>query len=165
MTLRFVERAYECCYGEPGQLMVIAALCEGEEMSVQGRATVDDRRRAIGIRRAAADRRVLASVVVECLARRKWSLFEDLADEPVVIFSRSNGPYGTAFSPVMDGRPLTFHLRDGFIRDNETGSRWDLAGRAVAGPLAGQALSPLPVRRAFWFSIALAMPDIPLYEP
>ena len=88
-----------------------------------------------------------------------------LADEPVVVFSRSNGPYGAAFSPLVDGRPLTFHLRDGSIRDNETGSRWDMAGRAVAGPLAGQALSPLPSRRAFWFSIALAMPDIPLYQP
>ena len=60
---------------------------------------------------------------------------------------------------------LSFELLDGQIRDLETDSRWDLGGRSLAGPLAGQELQPLPTRRAFWLFLSIAIPDIPLYQP
>ena len=99
---------------------------------------------------------------------------EDLGDaavndtvggKPVVVFSRAQGPTASAFSPQADGRLLTFQLQEGQVRDQETGSRWDFSGRAVEGPLEGQQLEPLPTRRAFWFSLSLALPKIPLFQP
>ena len=87
-----------------------------------------------------------------------------IGEEPVLVISQE-GPFGLAFSRRVDGRVLTFDLQDDRIRDLETGSRWDLVGRSVAGPLAGEELQPLPTRRGLWFTIALAIPEIPLYQP
>lgn len=88
-----------------------------------------------------------------------------ISEEPVVVFSRNDGPIGRAFSRRLEGRILTFRLQDGQILDTETGSRWDLSGNAVDRALAGQRLEQLPTRRAFWFSLSLAAPGIALYQP
>ncbi|MEE9286232.1 MAG: DUF3179 domain-containing protein [Dehalococcoidia bacterium] len=99
------------------------------------------------------------------LAALSGSVVNDaIGDEPVVVVVPTGGLSGRAFSRRHDGETLTFELRDGDVRDRETGSRWDFAGRAVEGPLAGQELEPLPTRRAFWFSLSLALPGIPLYQ-
>ena len=55
-------------------------------------------------------------------------------------------PGGTAliYSRKVGQRVLTFELRDGEIRDSETGSTWDwLKGTASAGEMKGEALEPL----------------------
>ena len=75
---------------------------------------------------------------------------------------------GTAgiFAPrTADGSPLTFRSdADGRITDNETGSRWNIFGRAVSGPLAGSALEPVPGRIGqLWFSWAVYRPDTVVY--
>ena len=99
------------------------------------------------------------------LAQLGDGAFEDtVSGEPVVIFSRFAGPYGAAFSREVDGRVLSFAIEGQDFVDAETGSRWNLAGRAITGPFEGEHLRPLPGRRAFWFSIALAIPDAGLYE-
>ncbi len=71
-----------------------------------------------------------------------------------------------AFSPV-DNQTLTFEYRsdDGSFLDQETGCLWDAAGRAVGGPLAGSQLERLTTRRASWFSIVIAFPNVTLYNP
>ncbi len=85
--------------------------------------------------------------------------------QPVVIFSSTQGPSGGAFLPQLAGRRLTFQWHKGQIRDQETGSRWNLLGQALAGPLQGQRLTALPTRRAFWFSLSLSIPNLMLYQP
>ncbi len=52
------------------------------------------------------------------------------------------GATGSAglFSSVLDGERLRFRFEKGEIRDKKTGSRWNLFGKAVAGPLAGRQL-------------------------
>ncbi len=56
-------------------------------------------------------------------------------------------------------RVLTFERapRDRF-RDRETGSEWDLLGRAVAGPLRGTRLERVPHGDYFWFAWAAFQP-------
>jgi len=49
----------------------------------------------------------------------------------------------TAFERRVDDRVLEFHLRDGAYMDTATGSRWNILGEAVAGPLKGRRLVPL----------------------
>ena len=57
-----------------------------------------------------------------------------------------------AFSATLDGRSLTFEWRDEQIVDAETGSVWNVNGRAVSGELEGSRLEPLPQVQHFWFS-------------
>ena len=50
------------------------------------------------------------------------------------------------FSPTVNGRSLTFEAREGEIVDLETGSRWDVLGRAVVGSLEGVRIAPVVTR-------------------
>ena len=82
---------------------------------------------------------------------------------------RSGRDVGTAgiFSPRgPDGNDLTFAPdASGQIVDDETGSRWDIFGRAVSGPLAGTQLAPVPGRIGqLWFSWAVYRPDTVVYQ-
>ena len=66
------------------------------------------------------------------------------------------------FSAVVDGDTLTF-TRDGDeaapITDLETGSTWDVTGRAIDGPLSGTVLEPVPHGDHFWFAWAAFVPQ------
>ena len=65
-----------------------------------------------------------------------------------------------AFDPRADGRQLTFGAGgdDTFV-DEETGSTWDLLGRAVDGPLAGAQLQAVGHVDTFWFAWGAFHPD------
>ena len=57
-------------------------------------------------------------------------------------------------------RTLTFETGPGgLFRDQETGSSWNLLGRAVAGPLRGSRLDALPFGDYFWFAWAVFRPE------
>jgi hypothetical protein len=77
------------------------------------------------------------------------------------INGRDIGATGV-FSPVLDGRRLTFE-RDGGpgspIRDRGTGSSWSISGQATEGPLAGRELDPIVQGDHFWFAWAAFRPD------
>jgi hypothetical protein len=79
-------------------------------------------------------------------------------DGPVIDDSRDVGT-AAAFDARVDGRRLSFERRDGGFVDRETGSRWDIAGRAVAGELAGERLEPVRYDQQFWFALAAFVPD------
>jgi hypothetical protein len=110
--------------------------------------------------------------------------FDRLADDPaveldvggrpvVVLYKRgvvspldassiqSSRDVGTAaaFDARVGHRSLTFERRGGGFVDRETGSRWDMAGRAVAGELAGERLEPVRHDQQFWFALAAFVPD------
>jgi hypothetical protein len=63
------------------------------------------------------------------------------------------------FVPVASGRELHFDAADNAFRDRETGSTWDVLGRATAGPLSGQSLEPVEHVDTFWFAWAAFRPD------
>ena len=84
----------------------------------------------------------------------------------IVVLTEPTAPGGVAFFADVDGRTLTFEAGDDeAIRDIETASVWDGAGRATTGVLAGTALVPVPSRTSFWFSVVGAVPDIELRIP
>jgi hypothetical protein len=64
-----------------------------------------------------------------------------------------------AFDARVDGRPLSFERRGGGFADRETGSRWDIAGRAVGGELAGERLEQIRHDQQFWFALAAFVPE------
>jgi hypothetical protein len=79
-------------------------------------------------------------------------------DAPSIQRSREVGT-AAAFDARVGGRTLTFEQRGGGFADRETGSRWDVAGRAVAGKLAGARLTPVRNDQQFWFALAAFVPD------
>jgi hypothetical protein len=72
---------------------------------------------------------------------------------------------GVAFFRELDGRTLTFEPSEGGFTDVETGSRWDVSGRAVDGELAGSRLEPVVHGNHFWFAWAVFQPDTRVYTP
>lgn len=85
-------------------------------------------------------------------------------DEQSIDAGRDVGSAG-AFSRELDGRTLTFRSEGGDIFDRETGSKWNVLGRAVAGELEGSRLEPVVSIDHFWFSWAAFRPETRIYEP
>ena len=85
------------------------------------------------------------------------------ANRSVVVFPIDGG--GAAFLAELGNDRIRFELKDGTITDIATGSTWSATGAAVAGPLQGTQLEPLPTRTTFWFALIAAIPDIDLRNP
>jgi hypothetical protein len=49
------------------------------------------------------------------------------------------------------------------IRDDQTGSAWNLFGQATAGELQGRQLQPLLAGTHFWFAWAAFKPETRVY--
>jgi len=82
-------------------------------------------------------------------------------DERDIARSRDVGTAG-AFEPRLRGRALRFTATSkGTFRD-QTGSIWDVTGRAVVGPLRGARLRPLRHDEQFWFALAAFVPHAKL---
>jgi hypothetical protein len=87
-------------------------------------------------------------------------IHDEVGGSPVAVFIDPEARTGSAFHPVAAGELLRFNWTDAGPVDENTGSRWDLSGRAVDGALSGERLEPLPTKTTFWFAIVAAEPDI-----
>lgn len=63
------------------------------------------------------------------------------------------------YEPLVDGRKLIFKVEANVIVDEETGSKWNILGRAVEGPLEGSQLKPVLHANYFWFAWAAFNPE------
>ena len=99
---------------------------------------------------------------------------------PIVVFTRSQGtlsvlddadiaaskriPAATAWIRRAAGKVLTFtHRQDGFA-DQQTGSLWNVLGRAVSGPLEGTQLEAAPSGVHFAFAWLAFRPDSEIHS-
>jgi len=112
-------------------------------------------------------------------AFKKEAVINDQVDDmPVVVFSREGTlsaldssviadsrevPSATAYDRRLDGNTLHFELRDGRILDTESGTRWNLFGTGVEGPLAGRQLTAAPGSVHFAFAWLAFNPDSKIY--
>lgn len=87
----------------------------------------------------------------------------------VVLFDRQHD-IGEIFSRQVADHTLSFEQTDDdagslVARDRETGTTWSVSGHALAGPLAGTALSPAPHwNQLFWFSWSTFKPGTRVYR-
>jgi hypothetical protein len=68
------------------------------------------------------------------------------------------------YVPEADGRRLRFDAAGEGFRDRETGSHWDILGRATEGSLKGTRLEPYRHLDTFWFAWVTFHPDTELVD-
>lgn len=86
-------------------------------------------------------------------------------DASRIAAARDAGATGV-FVPQVDGQTLTLAAAgDDHFTDAETGSVWNVLGRAVAGPLAGAQLDPVVHGDYFAFAWLAFKPDTLIYGP
>jgi hypothetical protein len=85
-------------------------------------------------------------------------------DGDIVIFCPPGSWLAIAYRARVDGRSLHFaaDAAPAQFRDAETGSRWNLEGRCVAGPLAGLTLEYVPCGIEKWYAWSAAHPGAEL---
>ncbi|CAN5718382.1 hypothetical protein BH23CHL2_BH23CHL2_12130 [soil metagenome] len=95
------------------------------------------------------------------------SVLNDTVDGvPLLIAAEpKSGTIAAVFDRRVDGRELTFGLDGGMMVDQETGSRWTLAGTAVEGEMTGAQLEPIRSLRLFWFAWVAFHPETELRTP
>ena len=85
-------------------------------------------------------------------------------DQSDIATSRDVGA-AVAYIAEAGGRSLTFaSMGPGAFGDAETGSTWDVTGRASDGPLAGQQLAVAVHTVEFWFAFAAFHPAAPIWQ-
>lgn len=89
-------------------------------------------------------------------------------DEAVVVFVEPSTRTAVAASRKLEGRTLTFEAKPGAggepqFFDKETGSRWNIEGRAEAGPLAGKQLTSLAGNLSQWYGWSAYFPQTSIY--
>ena len=75
-------------------------------------------------------------------------------EQPLTFTHTSGGIVGTRLQPQL----AIFRPSGGFV-DTETGSRWDIFGTAVDGPLRGARLEAIEHVDTFWFAWAAFAPE------
>lgn len=77
--------------------------------------------------------------------------------------SRDVGATGV-FRTELNGRGLSFTFTNGAIVDADTGSKWNVFGTAVSGPLRGGQLEPVLHGDHFWFAWAAFKPQTRIFQ-
>lgn len=102
------------------------------------------------------------------LVTRARAVMDRVGDTPVALLVGADGLSVRAFDRRVDGRALELLARPDASParyvDSETGSEWDIAGRALSGPLAGRTLTRLPLLSDYWFDWRLYHPDTAVYR-
>ena len=83
-------------------------------------------------------------------------------DDHLVTNSRDVGSV-TAFSPVVDGKTLTFKKKGDKFVDEQTGSVWEITGYCVRGKLKGKQLTIEPHSNHFAFAWLAFFPGSEIY--
>ncbi|MFP5253561.1 MAG: DUF3179 domain-containing protein, partial [Actinomycetes bacterium] len=84
-------------------------------------------------------------------------------DRETVASGREVGTVAV-YVPVVAGRRLHFEADGDGFRDRETGSRWDILGRALDGPLEGTRLEPHRHLDTFWFAWVAFHPETEVFD-
>lgn len=94
----------------------------------------------------------------------KWVAEFDHGGAPAAVLWDRTLFAAVAVRPSARDRRLTFRVEDDLIVDNETGTRWSVAGVATRGPLAGERLEIIPEAYvAFWLAWTAFNPGTELF--
>ncbi len=84
-------------------------------------------------------------------------------DDTVIANSRDVGATGV-FSRILDSQELTFDFDGERLLDTNSGSTWNILGRAVDGPMRGKVLEPVVHGNHLWFSWVIFKPETKVWK-
>ena len=93
-----------------------------------------------------------------------------IGDQSLVVVFDADSHTAIPYSSDVGGDPLNFYAveSEGSLllefMDIETGSRWNMLGEAIAGPLAGERLVQMPAYNAMWFAWAAYWPETSIWK-
>lgn len=112
------------------------------------------------------------------ITRKERVVYDEIGDTSIVVFhgegavsaldkksiaeSKVIGSTGVFYNDV-DDKNLRFSYKDGYFFDEDTGTKWDITGKAVSGPRSGMQLRSLPHGNFFAFAWFAFKPETPLY--
>ena len=104
---------------------------------------------------------------IEAMGRESGVVNTEVGGVPVVVVYDAGSQTGIAFERTVGGQTLEFAntpaIRGFRLRDAETGSTWDIGGRAVDGPMVGASLSFVPSFISEWYGWSGYHPETELY--
>jgi hypothetical protein len=115
-----------------------------------------------------------AAVVPFSRLRKEPVVSFEIGDTPVVVMFKpgvasalddakiaesEDAGTSVAFDRRLGGEVLDFEPRGDGVVDRQTGSTWDITGRATRGPLRGDRLRAVRHDQQFWFALAAFLPD------
>jgi uncharacterized protein DUF3179 len=99
---------------------------------------------------------------------RQGPVNDRLGEAPILVLPFEEGKSVRVFDRTVNGLVLELFAGEGEesgrLVDDATGSAWDFTGRALAGPLAGEHLAPLPVLLDYWFDWKTYHPGTDVYK-
>lgn len=101
--------------------------------------------------------------------KKKTGVINDmLGTAPVAVLFLAGSETANAVSPVVDGKRLTLEVRKTEQRrlaffDRETGTRWNVEGKAEAGPLKGRELGRIDSHMSQWYGWVAYFPETSIY--
>ncbi len=97
------------------------------------------------------------------------AVHDKIGGNPLVVFSMPAAKVAAAYAPASDGKKLTFTVQEvsgaRVWVDDQTGSVWNIAGKAIDGSLKGNVLPPLDFVRSRWYAWASAYPKSAIRKP
>ncbi len=88
---------------------------------------------------------------------------DTVGEVPVALLYDRHSASACAVCRRLEGRTLTFTVRDGAFFDVETGTRWSLEGRGEDGALAGKKLAPMENHLSQWYGWVSYFPETSIY--
>ncbi len=121
---------------------------------------VSGTRGAVAVARSAIARQAVLEIAVDSQPLIMWHRPGQASapDNERIALGRDIGTVGV-FKPAANGRELHFVADGTGFRDRETGSQWDVLGRATSGPLNGHQLEPMRYLDTFWFAWVTFHPE------
>jgi hypothetical protein len=102
------------------------------------------------------------------LLRKQSPVLDVVGGVPIVLVVGEDKKSIRVFDRRLDGVKLEIlaraDVRPKELVDAETGSAWDFAGRAVAGPLAGRQLAKVKALKEYWFDWKIYQPATAVYD-
>jgi len=99
---------------------------------------------------------------------------DELAGSPLLVLYDRENSTAIAYSRQVDGQTLRFYSTEIdstantalpiSMRDEETGTQWNMVGLAVSGPLTGKQLQQLPAYNAMYFAWSAYWPETSLWQ-
>jgi len=83
-------------------------------------------------------------------------------DDGTIADSKEVGSTGV-FNPIVESKILTFKYEEGYFIDNETGSKWDITGKAVDGIYSGKNMERIKHGDYFAFAWFAFRPETEIY--